>query len=222
MNSIQCRGDGTECTMSSDDADGTAPERKIRFMSTTKIHYSNENKVEDLFQSLETKKGLVNEESDGNKLEKPAKEHVSPPPSLLQFLKVELTRGYLLEHDEERYSARREKVYSFMKIPREVEKFMAYGFFQCADSFLFAYTFLPIRFVLALWAVITRPILGCFGVKTSKSKSFLTPAEICDLLKATILISCSMMMLYIDTSMMYHLIKSQSVIKLYIFYNMLE
>lgn len=84
-------------------------------------------------------------------------------PSLLQFLKVELTRGYLLEHDEERYSERREKVYSFMKIPREVEKFMAYGFFQCADSFLFVYTFLPLRIILALWAVISRPILECFG-----------------------------------------------------------
>ena len=48
----------------------------------------------------------------------------------MQFLFVELTRGYLLEHDEARFSARREKVYSFMKIPREVEKFMAYGFFQ--------------------------------------------------------------------------------------------
>ena len=42
------------------------------------------------------------------------------------------------------------------------------------------------------------------------------------MLKACILIACSMMMSYIDTSMMYHLIKSQSVIKLYIFYNMLE
>lgn len=31
-----------------------------------------------------------------------------------------------------------------------------------------------------------------------------------------------MLMFYIDTNMMYHLIKSQSVIKLYIFYNMLE
>lgn len=53
-------------------------------------------------------------------------------PSLLKFLGVELTRGYMLEHDEERYSARREKVYSFMKIPREVEKFMSYGFFQAS------------------------------------------------------------------------------------------
>lgn len=36
------------------------------------------------------------------------------------------------------------------------------------------------------------------------------------------LLTCSMLMCYIDTNMMYHLIKSQSVIKLYIFYNMLE
>lgn len=33
---------------------------------------------------------------------------------------------------------------------------------------------------------------------------------------------CCLAMSYIDTSMMYHLIKSQSIIKLYIFYNMLE
>lgn len=55
---------------------------------------------------------------------------LSPGISLGQFLRTELTRGYQLEHDEERYSARREKIYSFMKIPRELEKFMAYGFFQ--------------------------------------------------------------------------------------------
>lgn len=51
-------------------------------------------------------------------------------PSFLKFLGVELTRGYILEHDEEQYTARREKVYSFAKIPTETEKFMAYGFFQ--------------------------------------------------------------------------------------------
>lgn len=48
----------------------------------------------------------------------------------MQFVQTELTRGYQLEYDEERFSARREKIYSFMKIPREVEKFMTYGFLQ--------------------------------------------------------------------------------------------
>lgn len=44
---------------------------------------------------------------------------------LLDFLRVELNRGYCLDHDEERYTTRREKIYSFMKIPRELEKFLA-------------------------------------------------------------------------------------------------
>lgn len=83
--------------------------------------------------------------------------------SLFSFLFTEVTRGYALEHDEERYSARRENVYSFMIIPREVEKFMSYGFMQCTDSFLFVYTYLPIRVTLALFALIVRPIALCFG-----------------------------------------------------------
>ena len=83
--------------------------------------------------------------------------------SLFAFLHVELTRGYLLEHDEERFSARREKVYSFIKIPQDLEKFMAYGFFQCADSLLFVYTFLPMRFIMAFWSFFNRLFRKCFG-----------------------------------------------------------
>jgi hypothetical protein len=56
--------------------------------------------------------------------------------SFREFLQTELTRGYQLEYDEERFSARREKIYSFMKIPREVEKFMIYGFFQVSFIYL--------------------------------------------------------------------------------------
>ncbi|KAJ9594354.1 hypothetical protein L9F63_014230, partial [Diploptera punctata] len=211
--------------MSSKEFIGDVPEKKLRFRSTPKIHYPNENKVEDLVRSSELKSKWDDNSGAGETEDIKRKKDIgyeNEEPSLMQFLGVELTRGYMLEHDKERYSARREKVYSFMKIPREVEKFMAYGFFQCADSFLFVYTFLPMRFILALWAVISRPIMECFGMQKSKSKSILKPAEICDLLKACILIGCSMMMSYIDTSMMYHLVKSQSVIKLYIFYNMLE
>lgn len=145
--------------------------------------------------------------------------------SLAQFLRTELTRGYQLEHDEERFSARREKVYSFIKIPKEVERFMSYGFLQCADSFLFVYTFLPLRFAMALWAVITRPLRHCFKsgkVGTKNGEKYLSPAEVCDLLKGVVVVGCWAATWKVDTSMMYHLVKSQSVIKLYIFYNMLE
>ena len=51
--------------------------------------------------------------------------------SLFSYLTSEVTRGYVLDHDEERYTTRRQKMYTFMKIPRELEKFMSYGFFHC-------------------------------------------------------------------------------------------
>lgn len=126
-----------------------------------------------------------------------------------------------MEHDEERYSARRQKIYTFMKIPRELEKFMAYGVLQCVDSFLYIHTFLPIRYLMALWAVIWRPIATCFGWRR-RGQRMLSPAEICDLLKGSIWIIATFIILSVDTNRMYHIIKSQSVIKLYIFYNMLE
>lgn len=138
----------------------------------------------------------------------------------MDFFRLELTRGYILEHDEERYTARREKIYTFMRIPREVEKFMFYGVIQCCDSFLYIHTFLPIRYVLALWALITRPIAKLFGF--SRRNRILTSAEICDILKGSIWIICCLIILFIDTNRIYHVIKSQSFIKLYIFYNMLE
>lgn len=108
-----------------------------------------------------------------------------------------------------------------MTIPRELEKFMIYGVLQCVDSFLYIHTFLPIRYLLALWGVFWRPIATCFGLRR-RGQRFLAPAEICDLLKGTIWILATWLIIMIDTNRIYHIIKSQSVIKLYIFYNMLE
>lgn len=142
--------------------------------------------------------------------------------SFRDYLKCELRRGYLLENDEERYSARREKVYTFFKIPREIEKFVAYGFFQCADSFFFVFTFLPIRFALAMWALINRPIRKLFGFYRNTKHGILKPAEVVDLLKGIILFICCYLVGFIDSSVCYHIIKTQSTIKLYLFFNMLE
>ena len=50
--------------------------------------------------------------------------------SLCKFLKSEVTRSYFLQQHEERYEFKREQIYTFMKIPREIEKLIGYGFFQ--------------------------------------------------------------------------------------------
>ncbi|KAI9562913.1 hypothetical protein GHT06_010369 [Daphnia sinensis] len=68
----------------------------------------------------------------------------------------------------------------------------------------------------------TRPILHFFCFSRVNYKHILQPSEIVDILKGTIIVICCIILSHVDMAMMYHLIKSQSVIKLYIFYNMLE
>ena len=42
--------------------------------------------------------------------------------SVWSHIYAELTRGYILEHDEAKYTEKRERVYNVFKIPLEVEK----------------------------------------------------------------------------------------------------
>ncbi|KAI3351449.1 hypothetical protein L3Q82_020303 [Scortum barcoo] len=137
-------------------------------------------------------------------------------PSLSRFIATELTRGYFLEHNEAKYTERRERVYTCMRIPKELEKLMTFGFFLCVDAFLYVFTLLPLRVLLAVLRLLTLPCCGFSGSR------LLQPAQVCDMLKGLILVLCFSMMHYVDYSMMYHLIRGQSVIKLYIIYNMLE
>uniref|UniRef100_A0A674HRX2 Transmembrane anterior posterior transformation 1 n=1 Tax=Taeniopygia guttata TaxID=59729 RepID=A0A674HRX2_TAEGU len=144
--------------------------------------------------------------------------------SLLRFISAELTRGYFLEHNEAKYTERRERVYTCMRIPKELEKLMFFGIFLCLDAFLYVFTLLPLRVFLAMFRFITLP---CYGLRshrglTASDRRLLQPAQVCDMLKGVILVICYFMMHYVDYSMMYHLIRGQSVIKLYIIYNMLE
>ncbi|CAB1337401.1 unnamed protein product [Coregonus sp. 'balchen'] len=135
-------------------------------------------------------------------------------PSLARFLCAELTRGYFLEHNEAKYTERRERL-------------MIFGFFLCLDAFLYVFTLLPLRVLLALLHLFTLPCCGlranvCPYCNRSSGSLLLQPAQVCDILKGLIMVLCYSMMHYVDYSMMYHLIRGQSVIKLYIIYNMLE
>ncbi|XP_036932185.1 transmembrane anterior posterior transformation protein 1 homolog isoform X1 [Acanthopagrus latus] len=151
----------------------------------------------------------------------------SADPSLSRFIAAELTRGYFLEHNEAKYTERRERVYTCMRIPKELEKLMIFGFFLCVDAFLYVFTLLPLRVLLAVLRLLTLPCCGfrahtCPFCRRSSGSRLLQPAQVCDMLKGLILVLCFSMMHYVDYSMMYHLIRGQSVIKLYLIYNMLE
>lgn len=150
------------------------------------------------------------------------------------YIYGELRRGYALENDEQRYVERRRKFYTFLRVPIEFEKFMFQAFFQVVDTFLYVFTLLPIRFLLSCWFIITRFLNQLvsriflhqrhprFISDQPHHNGILQPAEVCDLLRGIILISATVLINYVDTSILYHNIKSQEVIKLYIFFNILE
>ncbi|TKR86361.1 hypothetical protein L596_010967 [Steinernema carpocapsae] len=157
-------------------------------------------------------------DADGSEPENPLSSFISEdsslnvdePFSLFDFVWRELTRlGYSLENDSNRYSEKRRKVYAFLRIPCELERFLFFGFLQCVDAFCHLFTFLPIRLLMAFIGLIA-------GKKTW------TPAITCDFIKLLIIVITAVVMQQVDTSMIYHIVRGQSVIKLYICYNMLE
>lgn len=133
--------------------------------------------------------------------------------NIFGFIFSELRLGYDLEIAEARYADKRRKVFAFIRMPKELEKFMFFGFLQCIEAFLYVFTFLPMRFLLALFNL---AFVTCRSRRMSSS-------EMCDLLKMTILVaSCLVLAFTVDHSAYYHMVRGQSMMKLYIFFNMLE
>ena len=92
---------------------------------------------------------------------------------------------------------------------------MAFGFIVCFDSFLYTFTILPIRSTLAfgklLWNLI-RP-----------SSSPLPPSQKADILRTLLLLASIVMLAPLtDASKIYHSIRGQDTIKLYVIFNALE
>lgn len=76
------------------------------------------------------------------------------------FLRNELASEKLLDYKPSEYDEKREKVYTFLRLPMILEKFMFFGFMQCADSFLHICSFLPLR----LFAILARAMCNPFGL----------------------------------------------------------
>ncbi|CAF0897792.1 unnamed protein product [Rotaria sp. Silwood1] len=140
------------------------------------------------------------------------------PFSFWRFIQAEFTRDYMLECEEQKYLEKRERIYNFLLMSTSLEKFMLYGFCQCLDTFLYVWTFLPIRITLAL--------IQAFGtlcrIRTSKPNRLFEPAQIIDIVKGLVVFGCAAPMCFMDISVVYHTVRAQAAIKLYMFFNMLE
>ncbi|GAU29906.1 hypothetical protein TSUD_148130 [Trifolium subterraneum] len=106
----------------------------------------------------------------------------------------------------------REKVYdTIFRLPWRCELLIDVGFFVCFDSFLSLLTIMPTRILMTIWRIL----------KTRQFKR-LSTMELSDF-GCFIIMSCGVVLLQrTDISLIYHMIRGQGTIKLYVVYNVLE
>lgn len=139
----------------------------------------------------------------------------SGPLGLLSYLRAELTEEYLLDGDSSQYAGKSDRIMSVLRIPAAVERLIFFGGVLCLDAFLFLFTWLPIRVAGVLFAQFLHLV--------QLRRPRLRPTHLCDLLRAGICVSvCAMLYRWVDASRLYHSIRGQSTIKLYVLFNVLE
>ncbi|KAG6837008.1 hypothetical protein H0H93_016468 [Arthromyces matolae] len=133
------------------------------------------------------------------------------PFSLWDYLNEELLATDFDSHQEMKW----ERVSNFFSIPLAMEKIIGFGFIVCLDSFLYTFTIQPIRFAFAFVRFITNML------RTKPPP--LPPSQKADILR-TLLLVISILLLYplTDASKIYHTIRGQDTIKLYVIFNALE
>ncbi|KAJ2922492.1 hypothetical protein H1R20_g14594, partial [Candolleomyces eurysporus] len=133
------------------------------------------------------------------------------PFSLWDYLREELLATDFDSHQEQKW----ERVSNFLSMPVAMEKIIGFGFIVCFDSFLYTFTILPIRFFLAFARFMSNMV--------RRSPPPLPPSQKADLLRGLLLI-ISLLILnpLTDASKIYHTIRGQDTIKLYVIFNALE
>ncbi|GMN38388.1 hypothetical protein TIFTF001_007613 [Ficus carica] len=106
----------------------------------------------------------------------------------------------------------RERVYdTIFRLPWRCELLINVGFFVCFDSFLSLLTIVPARILMTFWRLL-------------KTRQFKRPsaAELSDF-GCFVIMFCGVTLLErTDISLIYHMIRGQGTIKLYVVYNVLE
>jgi hypothetical protein len=102
-----------------------------------------------------------------------------------------------------------ESLLNVIKIPLSLERVVMFGLLACLDSFLYTFTILPLRIIYSLYSLMSPRVTF-----PSYRKG--------DIIKGSILAILLTLLLKLDTSKIYHGIRGQAAIKLYVMFNVLE
>jgi hypothetical protein len=104
----------------------------------------------------------------------------------------------------------RSSLLELTNVPKNIEKVICFGFLLCTDILLHELSFTPAQVFRAL-------------PRLSQWNRALSVTEQCDILRFTLLvINVFLVVVFIDVSYMYHYIRGESFLKLYVIFNMLE
>ena len=117
-------------------------------------------------------------------------------------------------------------VVSLLSVPFKVESLMTYGLVLATDSFLFVFTYFPLRAIWAIVLLVFRTlsiIIPSSCVKhTLKFSEQFSRVHVYLIIRLFILILAAYAIGFMDMSRAYHYIKMLSFMRLYVIFNLLD
>ena len=119
----------------------------------------------------------------------------------------------------------RERIANFLAVPLAVERVTLFGALLCLDGFLYNFTILPVRATVAVGRVLTNlwHRLGYTSSSRSSTPLAVPPGHMQAIVRTMLLVIPTIILLAAtDASKMYHSVRGQDTIKLYVIFNALE
>lgn len=147
---------------------------------------------------------------------------------------VELAADSNLLEDAWSVATKRRGVYNLVQVPMRLERMVILGLCICADEFLSIFTFVPLRAFMALirllWVLVTWPWRWLIpGLRRGPLSDIehrhctrVLVGNVIDILHVSTLVFTALVLGMFDISWIYHNIRGQSVIKLYVVFNVME
>ena len=142
--------------------------------------------------------------------------------SLCRYLQSELFGSSVGDPSSSEESAVR-SINNSLSVPLSVEKLIWLGFFICVDSFLYSITYLPIRFCWSIFILLIKIADVFSGHQNSiPSRLVIHRSHVFDIFRGVLIFIGCFFLQQLNMSYVYHYIRGQNMIKLYVLTGMLE
>ena len=156
--------------------------------------------------------------------------------SLFKYLKVEMFGVGEAGNGERRGS---DNITNFLTVPFKIERMVIFGFFVCMDAFSYTLTYLPVRLFYSLyllckeimtflllpllkrWGIIKYSLVGQNAANAANNR-FFHRTHAYDLIVGSLMIIGVSSLQMLNMGRVYHYIRGQNMIKLYVLTGMLE